>query len=80
MCRCLIITSAVDFYLRSIFTAGGLGGVFTGRQSPLVYRAKLPPLGGGTPRAKLPPLGGGTPRAKLAPLGGAPPPYIVLNV
>jgi hypothetical protein len=29
----------VYFYLRSILTAVCLGGVFTGRQPPLVYRA-----------------------------------------
>ena len=50
MCRCLIITAAVYFYLRSIFTAGVPGYCFMGRQPPLVYRAKLAPLGGATPR------------------------------
>jgi hypothetical protein len=42
--RCVVMSDisdnniAVYFYLRSILTAGCLGGVFTGRQPPLVYR------------------------------------------
>jgi len=43
--RCVVMSDisdnniAVYFYLRSILTAVCLGGVFTGRQPPFVYRA-----------------------------------------